>query len=62
MSIAFTIRRLTREDAEVYRDFGLAVIQQIPSAFVVTAEEWQANPVDWFKDRLVPSIKPRTSF
>lgn len=49
------IRRLTLEDAPVYREARLAALRTDPSAFVTTAEQFAAWPLERLAVRLAPN-------
>ncbi|WP_134495705.1 GNAT family N-acetyltransferase [Microvirga pakistanensis] len=53
-----SIRRLTHDDAETYRTFALQTLQDTPSAFVVTHDEYWSKPIEWIKERISSPQQP----
>ncbi|KLK91755.1 hypothetical protein AA309_18530 [Microvirga vignae] len=53
-----SIRRLTHDDAETYRAFVLQALQDTPSAFIVTYDEYRAKPIEWVKERIASPQQP----
>jgi ribosomal protein S18 acetylase RimI-like enzyme len=53
-----SIRRLTHDDAETYRAFALRALQDTPSAFIVTYDEYQSKPIEWVKERIASPQQP----
>ncbi|HTQ34656.1 MAG TPA: GNAT family N-acetyltransferase [Stellaceae bacterium] len=52
MSDGVTLRRLTAEDAALYRDIRLEGLTNSPEAFASTFESEQERPPEWFAARL----------
>jgi RimJ/RimL family protein N-acetyltransferase len=49
------LRRLTPEDATLYRELRLHALTDFPAAFMSSAEEERAESLDWFAQRLSPA-------
>ena len=41
-----SIHRLTHTDADTYRAFALRALLDMPSAFIVTYDEYQQKPIE----------------
>jgi GNAT superfamily N-acetyltransferase len=55
---AIAIRRLSNEDAQTYRAFVLQALQDTPSAFIVTYDEYRSKSIEWVKERIVSLQQP----
>ncbi len=53
-----SIGRLTHDDAETYRAFSLQALQDTPSAFVVTYDEYRSKPIEWVHERISSPQQP----
>lgn len=51
-----TLRRLTADDAAVYRPFRLAALRATPAAFTSTWTEEEARPPGWSAQRLAANF------
>ncbi|BAN27372.1 GNAT family N-acetyltransferase [Caballeronia insecticola] len=49
---AFSLRRLTPEDAIVFRDVRLEGLQRYPAAFGASYEDERDRPLEWFRARI----------
>jgi len=58
----YSIRRLTAKDAEAYHALSLLALQETPTAFTPTYEEYLAFSLDWARDRLVSAARPHDFF
>jgi RimJ/RimL family protein N-acetyltransferase len=47
-----SVRRLTADDAEIFRALRLEALTMAPDAFVATIEEYHGRPLSWFVERL----------
>lgn len=52
MTASFTLRRLNRDDADLYRDLRLEALRIHPASFGAAWEDEAAQPAAWFADRL----------
>lgn len=55
-----SIRRLTHDDADTYRAFALKALQDTPSAFIVTYDEYLSKPIGWVKERISSPQQPHS--
>ena len=50
--IFMEVRRLTEDDAQVFRDFRLSALATVPEAFGESAEEYIRTPVETIAERI----------
>lgn len=55
----YSIRHLTRADAEAYRAFRIYTLERFPEAFTSHLAEDRAKPLAWYAERLAPAGNAR---
>src|SRR5688572_934826 len=53
--VCMTVRRLTEDDAELYRDLRLEGLRNVPTAFGSSYEESERRPLSAYAERLRPT-------